>query len=232
MNLSDKTYVDPAQTLMIRNLGRQDYVPVWEAMRRFTDQRNSQTPDELWFLTHNPVFTQGQAGKAEHLLDVGDIPVVQIDRGGQVTYHGPEQLIVYLLLDIRRLSFGARQLVDLTESAVIDCLRSFNIIAETRTKAPGVYVNDAKIAALGFRIRKGCSYHGLSLNVAMDLRPFSRINPCGYQGLQVTNLVDQLSWQPSVDIDAESAARLVNQVSGIMLNALVQRLGHTNIISE
>jgi len=232
MNGQDKAYADAAQTLIIRDLGRQDYIPVWEAMRRFTDERNSRTPDEIWFLTHNPVFTQGQAGKAEHLLAVGDIPVVQIDRGGQVTYHGPNQLVVYLLLDVRRLSFGARQLVDLIENAVIDCLGYFNIVAETRTKAPGVYVKDAKIAALGFRIRKGCSYHGLSLNVAMDLGPFNRINPCGYQGLQVTNLVDHLTSQLGRDIDAESAAGLVNQVRDIMLNTLVQRLGHANIISE
>ena len=232
MSVQQKTVADPAQTLIIRHLGQQDYVPVWEAMRRFTDERTSQTPDELWFLMHNPVFTQGQAGKAEHLLATGDIPVVQIDRGGQVTYHGPQQLVVYLLLDVRRLSFGARQLVDLIENAVIDCLGTFNIVAETRTKAPGVYVKGAKIAALGFRIRKGCSYHGLSLNVAMDLTPFNRINPCGYQGLQVTNLVDHLSAQIKADSDAESAARLVDKVSSVMLNALVQRLGHTNIISE
>jgi len=232
MNGQDKAYADPAQTLIIRDIGRQDYIPVWDAMRRFTDERTPQTPDEIWFLTHNPVFTQGQAGKAEHLLTVGDIPVVQIDRGGQVTYHGPGQLVVYLLLDLRRLSFGARQLVDLIENAVVDCLRAFNIVAETRTKAPGVYVKDAKIAALGFRIRKGCSYHGLSLNAAMDLSPFSRINPCGYRGLQVTNLVDHLTPQLSEDMDADSAARLLDQVRDIMLNTLVQRLGHTNIISE
>lgn len=232
MNAQDKTLADPARTLIVRNLGQQDYIPVWEAMRRFTEQRSPQTPDELWFLTHNPVFTQGQAGKAEHLLATGDIPVVQIDRGGQVTYHGPGQLIVYLLLDVRRLSFGPRQLVDLIENAVIDCLDSFNIVAETRTKAPGVYIKDAKIAALGIRIRKGCSYHGLSLNTDMDLSPFSRINPCGYQGLQVTNLVDHLSPPLSSDVDVDVVARLVNQVRENMLKALVQRLGHTNIINE
>jgi lipoyl(octanoyl) transferase len=222
---------DPARTLIVRHLGQQDYIPVWDAMRSFTDERDSQTPDELWFLTHNPVFTQGQAGKPEHLPATGDIPVVQIDRGGQVTYHGPHQLVVYLLLDVRRLGFGARQLVDLIESAIIDCLTTFNIVAETRTKAPGVYVKDAKIAALGLRIRKGCSYHGLSLNVAMDLDPFKRINPCGYQGLKVTNLINHIT-PPGINVGAESADRLVNQVSGIMLNALVQRLGHTNIIMD
>ena len=157
-------------------------------MKDFTHRRNSETPDELWITEHAPVFTQGLNGRSEHVLDAGDIPLVQIDRGGQITYHGPGQLVLYCLLDIARLGVGVRGLVGKIEKSVIDLLHSYRIVAHTRPGAPGVYVDRAKIAALGLRIRKGCCYHGLSLNVGMDLEPFSRINPCGYQGLAVTQL--------------------------------------------
>ncbi|MCC3254667.1 lipoyl(octanoyl) transferase LipB [Xanthomonas campestris] len=177
----------PAQ---VRDLGMQDYVPVWRAMQRFTDTRDEHTGDELWVVKHAPVFTLGQAGKPEHVLAPGEIPVLQVDRGGQVTYHGPGQLVVYPLLDLRRLRIGVRDYVCKIEQALIDTLGEWNIIAERRDGAPGVYVGGAKIAALGIRVRRGCTFHGLSFNVAMDLEPFHRINPCGYQGLQVTSVLD------------------------------------------
>lgn len=159
-------------------------------MQRFTDERDAATADELWFTEHDPVFTQGQAGRAEHLLAPGDIPVVQTDRGGQVTYHGPGQLVGYLLFDLRRLHIGVRQLVTGIETSIIELLGSWGIEAAARRDAPGVYVDGAKVAALGLRVRRGCSYHGLSLNVDMDLEPFARINPCGLTGLEVTQLRD------------------------------------------
>jgi len=159
-------------------------------MRAFTDGRTQDTPDELWLLQHAPVFRLGQAGRAEHLLDPGDIPVIQTDRGGQVTYHGPGQLVAYLLVDLRRVGLGVKGLVHLLEGAVIGLLAGYGIEAEARADAPGVYVAEAKIASLGLRVRRGCSYHGLSLNVDMDLTPFLRINPCGYPGLAVTQLAD------------------------------------------
>ena len=174
----------------IRRLGRVDYEPTWHAMQEFTAARTPETPDELWVVEHRPVFTLGQAGKPEHLLrDVG-IPVVKIDRGGQVTYHGPGQVVIYLLLDLQRLKIKVRELVAAIEQAIIDALADCGIAAERRTGAPGVYVGDAKIAALGLRIKNGCSYHGLSLNVDMDLSPFAAINPCGYPGLTVTQTRD------------------------------------------
>jgi lipoyl(octanoyl) transferase len=174
--------------LVTRSLGLRDYEPVWRAMRAFTDSRSADTPSELWLLQHPPVFTLGQAGKTEHLLAPGTIPVLKSDRGGQVTYHGPGQLVAYLLLDLRQAGVGVRALVRKIEAAVIDLLADYDIRAESRHEAPGVYVDDAKIAALGLRIRRGYSYHGLSLNVDMDLEPFSRINPCGYSGLAVTSM--------------------------------------------
>ncbi len=176
--------------LVVRALGRREYIPVWRAMQSFTDQRQAQTADELWLVEHPPVFTVGQSGKPEHLLNPGDIPVVQVDRGGQVTYHGPGQIVAYALLDLRRLGWGPRQLVTALEQGVIALLSEFGITAAGRRDAPGVYVDGAKVAALGLRVRRGCCYHGLSLNVAMDLEPFSRINPCGYPGLKVTQLRD------------------------------------------
>ena len=174
----------------LRALGRQPYAPVWQAMRSFTDRRDAEARDEIWWLEHDPVFTQGMKGRAEHLLAPGDIPVVQTDRGGQVTYHGPGQLVVYPLLDLRRLHLGPRGLVTRLESAVIDCLSEYAIAASARRDAPGVYVGDRKIASLGLRVRRGCSYHGVALNVAMDLEPFSRVNPCGYAGLRMTQVSD------------------------------------------
>ncbi|MBV1914108.1 MAG: lipoyl(octanoyl) transferase LipB [Pseudomonadales bacterium] len=174
--------------ITIRNLGLQDYAQTLEKMRAFTAARTDQTEDEIWVLQHNPVFTQGQAGKPEHLLNPDNIPVVQSDRGGQVTYHGPGQLIIYLLIDIKRLKLGVRQLVDLIEQSIIGLLTDYGIDSRARKDAPGVYVNDSKIAALGLRIRKGCSYHGLSLNIDMDLKPFGKINPCGMEGLEVTQM--------------------------------------------
>jgi len=181
--------MDAVNTL-VRDLGRQPYEPVWRAMQRFTDARDADTPDELWLLEHEPVFTLGQAGKPEHVLMPGDIPVIHVDRGGQVTYHGPGQIVVYPLLDIRRLGIGVREYVHKIEQAIIDTLLEWNILAVRRDGAPGVYVGEAKIAALGIRVRKGRTFHGLAFNVAMDLEPFQRINPCGYAGLQVTALAD------------------------------------------
>lgn len=181
-----------AQTeqLLIRDLGLVDYVDIWQRMQQFTDSRDDSTPDELWLLEHEPVFTQGQAGKAEHLLFPGEIPVVQVDRGGQVTYHGPGQLVVYVLLNIKRRNLGVRQLVNLIEQAIVDTLAIHQINAYAKADAPGVYVDEKKIASLGLRIRKGCSFHGLALNVDMDLTPFQRINPCGYAGMQMIQTKD------------------------------------------
>jgi lipoyl(octanoyl) transferase len=184
------TPVPRSESLRFRRLGRCEYGPVFDAMRAFTDARAADTLDELWSVEHPPVFTQGLAGKAEHLLAPGDIPVIQVDRGGQVTYHGPGQVVVYCLLDVRRLGFSVRGLVTALERSVIDLLAAHGVAARARPDAPGVYVGDAKVAALGLRIRQGRSYHGLSLNVAMDLEPFTRINPCGYRGLRVTQLRD------------------------------------------
>jgi len=176
--------------IVVRHLGRRDYQPTLEAMQRFTAGRDGNTRDELWIVEHPPVFTLGQAGRPEHVLNPGDIPVVQVDRGGQVTYHGPGQVVIYLLLDLKRRKLGVRELVTRMEQAVIDLLGEEGIEAQARPDAPGVYVGDAKIAALGLRVRRGCSYHGLAFNVAMDLEPFTRINPCGYAGLAATQLAD------------------------------------------
>ena len=176
----------PGDSLIVRYLGRVDYEPVWRAMAEYTNERTKDSPDELWIVEHPPVFTQGQAGKAEHVLMPGDIPVVQVDRGGQVTYHGPGQVVGYPLIDLKRAGIGVRELVTRTENSLISVLADLGIEAYAKPDAPGVYVDEAKIASLGFRIRRGCSYHGLSLNVKMDLSPYQRINPCGYQGLQMT----------------------------------------------
>jgi lipoyl(octanoyl) transferase len=173
---------------VVRRLGLQPYAPVYARMREFTLARDADTPDEIWLLEHPPVFTQGQAGKAEHLLMPGDIPVVQSDRGGQVTYHGPGQLVGYVLLDLHRLGYGIRSLVTRLEHAMVECLAGYGIGAAAQPDAPGVYVDGRKIASLGLRVRNGRTYHGLSLNVAMDLEPFARINPCGFAGLRMTQL--------------------------------------------
>ncbi|XEB11741.1 lipoyl(octanoyl) transferase LipB [Xanthomonas sp. DAR 35659] len=180
----------PPPPCLVRDLGRQPYAPVWRAMQRFTDARTEADADELWVVEHEPVFTLGQAGKPEHVLAPGEIPVLHVDRGGQVTYHGPGQLVVYPLLDLRRLKIGVRDYVCRIEQAIIDTLDEWNILGQRRDGAPGVYVGAAKIAALGIRVRRGCTFHGLSFNVDMDLEPFHRINPCGYQGLQVTSVLD------------------------------------------
>jgi len=180
----------PQRRAIVRELGRQPYEPVWRAMQCFTDDRDARTTDEIWLVEHDPVFTLGQAGKPEHVLMPGEIPVIHVDRGGQVTYHGPGQIVVYPLLDIKRLGIGVRNYVYRIEQAIIDTLLEWNIIATRREGAPGVYVGDAKIAALGIRVRRGRTFHGLAFNVAMDLDPFTRINPCGYAGLQVTALAD------------------------------------------
>jgi lipoyl(octanoyl) transferase len=176
-----------------RHLGLCDYQSVWQQMQDFTDTRTTDTADEIWLLEHSPVFTLGLNGKPEHILDAGDIPVVKCDRGGQVTYHGPGQLIIYLLLDLRRRELGVKTLVHKIEQAIIDLLHENKINGQRRNGAPGIYVNDAKIAALGLRVRRGCCYHGLSLNVDMDLEPFSRINPCGYEGLAADQLTHHLA---------------------------------------
>ena len=176
--------------LKVRRLGRQPYEPVWRAMSAFTDNRVADTVDELWVLEHDPVFTLGQAGKMEHVLIPGDIPVVPVDRGGQVTYHGPGQIVAYPLIDLRRVGVSVRELVNNIEQSIIDALAHWNIDAARLDGAPGVYVGAAKIAALGLRVRRGCSFHGLALDVNMDLEPFQRINPCGYKGLEVTQMVD------------------------------------------
>ena len=179
-----------ANQVEVRNLGRSDFQETWDAMKAFTHARNAQTLDQLWITEHPLVFTQGLNGRAEHLLDAGDIPVLKIDRGGQITYHGPGQLIVYCLLDLNRYGLGVKGLVAKIEQSIIALLANYQITANARAGAPGVYVDQAKIAALGLRIRKGCCYHGLSLNVDMELEPFTRINPCGYRGLAVTQLRD------------------------------------------
>lgn len=175
-------------TILIRQLGVQPYEPVSQAMHDFTDQRDEQTPDEIWLVEHTPVFTQGQAGKAEHLLTTGDIPVIQSDRGGQVTYHGPGQQVMYVLLNLKRRKLGVRELVSLLEQTVVNTLAEYGIDSHPRADAPGVYVGERKICSLGLRIRKGCSFHGLALNIAMDLTPFLRINPCGYAGMEMTQV--------------------------------------------
>ena len=175
---------------VVRRLGRVDYEPTWRAMQDFTASRAPETPDELWIVEHPPVYTLGQAGKPEHILEDLGIPIVKIDRGGQVTYHGPGQVVIYLLLDLQRLKIKVRELVTAIEQAVIDFLAVQGVAAERRAGAPGVYVGDAKIAALGLKIKNGCSYHGLALNVDMDLYPFTAINPCGYAGLTVTQTRD------------------------------------------
>ncbi|MEX0963697.1 MAG: lipoyl(octanoyl) transferase LipB [Pseudohongiellaceae bacterium] len=202
--------------LVVRRLGLQEYQPIWKSMRYLVEQTDENRGDEIWLLSHKPVYTQGQAGKAEHILNPAQIPVVQIDRGGQVTYHGPGQLVAYLLLNVKRRKLSVRDLVNLIEQAIIQTLEQFEISASGQAKAPGVYVNDAKIAALGLRIRRGWSYHGLSLNVQMDMEPFQRINPCGYEGLAVTQIADLV---PETDM-------LMQKVSKVLSNKLLTELGY------
>ncbi len=194
--------------LIIRQVGIGDYETVWHAMQQFTDNRDERVVDELWVVEHNPVFTQGQAGKEEHLLNTGDIPVVKVDRGGQVTYHGPGQLVVYLLLDLKRRKMGVRDLVTQIEVAIVDLLKQYDINAYAKKDAPGVYVNEMKVASLGLRVRKGCSFHGLALNIDMDLNPFLRINPCGYSGLEMLQ-TSQINGPKSVAEAADGLTTLL-----------------------
>jgi lipoyl(octanoyl) transferase len=196
--------------------GAADYLATFEAMKQFTDSRTAVTPDELWLLQHPRVFTQGQAGKAEHVLDPGDIPVIQVDRGGQVTYHGPGQWVLYLLVDLRRRNLGVRALVTLIEESLVELLAAYGIAAAPRADAPGVYVNGDKIASLGLRVRRGCSYHGLALNVDLDLEPFQRINPCGHEGLRVTSMAEQL---PATALAMEEVGERLLEVLAARLEA-------------
>ena len=195
-----------SDALIIRDLGVVDYTETWQRMQQFTDNRDESTVDEIWLLEHPPVFTQGQAGKEEHLLFPGDIPVVKVDRGGQVTYHGPGQLVAYVLLDIKRRKIGVRELVTMIEQVIVGALAAHAVNAYARPDAPGVYVNEAKVASLGLRVRKGCTFHGLALNVAMDLSPFSRINPCGYAGMRMVQSSD-LGGPNSIEIAKQEISR-------------------------
>ena len=204
----------PAPELILRELGLVDYQSTLTAMRQLTDSRVADSPDELWLLQHPAVFTQGQAGKAEHLLAPGDIPIILADRGGQVTYHGPGQWVLYLMVDMRRRPMGVRDLVNLIERSVLQLLEEYAISAVLKLGAPGVYVADEKIASLGLRVRRGCSYHGLALNVDMDLEPFGRINPCGYEGLQVTSMAKQL---PGVGLKLELIGQRMMDIAASML---------------
>ena len=201
---------------LVRYLGVQPYAQTWREMREFTDLRNNNDPDQIWMVNHPPVFTLGQGGKEEHLIAPGDIPVVKSDRGGQVTYHGPGQLVIYLLLDLRRYRLGVRDFVSLIESSIIDFLAIHGVKGRADPQAPGVYVDEKKIASLGLRIRRGCSYHGLSLNLDMDLEPYSRINVCGYPGLGVTQLADWVEDLPEQRV-----------LTGQLVNCLLERLGYT-----
>jgi lipoyl(octanoyl) transferase len=207
-------------SLRVRYLGLQPYEPSLQAMQEFTDRRDAETVDEIWLLQHEPVFTQGQAGKDEHLLQQTHIPIIKTDRGGQVTYHGPGQLIAYILIDLKRLGIGVRQLVSLMEEAIIDTLAQWQVTAYGKPDAPGVYVDNAKIASLGLRVRKGCSFHGLALNVAMDLEPFLTINPCGYAGLDMAQLADFADQPP------------LETVSEQLLHHLTKKLGYTEMEVE
>lgn len=206
--------------LEIHHLGRQDYEPIWQRMHQFTDERDENTVDQVWIVEHNPVFTQGQAGKEEHLLNTGDIPVVKSDRGGQVTYHGPGQMVVYFLLNLRRRGLGVRELVTHIENTVVQTLAKLGIESAARPDAPGVYVDGKKICSLGLRIRKGCSFHGLALNIDMDLSPFLRINPCGYAGMEMVQVADFTT-------DDQRA-----NIQGILVKELSLLLDYTDVIEK
>ncbi len=205
-----------SDTVIVRNLGLQDYIPTWLAMQQFTNQRDQGTPDELWVLEHPPIFTQGQSGKPDHILKTTDIPIIQTDRGGQVTYHGPGQLIVYTLIDLKRKKLNSRQIVTLLEQSVIQLLADYQIKANAKCEAPGVYIDHKKICSVGLRIRRGCAFHGLALNVAMDLHPFLSINPCGFPDLRMTQLTE-------IDKTATVAS-----ISSKLVEHLIANLGYTN----
>jgi len=204
------------QSLIIRRLGLQDYEPIWKSMRYMAEHPNDKRGDEIWLLSHKPIFTLGQAADRKNIIDAGNIPVIDIDRGGQVTYHGPGQLVAYILLDIRKRRMNVRDLVSALERSMVNALYHFGITAQTRPKAPGVYVNEAKIGALGLRIKNGKSYHGLSLNVDMDLAPFSKINPCGFENLEVTQVSDHI----------ETSKCLMRDCSEILSKKLLGELGY------
>lgn len=213
-------------TFIVRWLGSQAYLASWQAMQQFTHQRTHDTIDEVWLLEHFPVFTQGQNGKAEHVLDAGDIPIVQTDRGGQITYHGPGQLMMYVLIDLKRKKLTIRDLVSQLENAVIELLATYDIEAHAKREAPGVYVGDSKICSIGLRIRKGCSYHGIAFNIAMDLEPFNRINPCGFTGLKMTSLSEALA----ANNQKETAKKITPDTLSVgrkLVNYLAKNLGYT-----
>lgn len=203
--------------ILIRQLGQLPYEPVWQKMQAFTNQRDESAVDEIWSVQHPPVFTQGQAGKQEHLLEPGDIPVIQVDRGGQVTYHGPGQAIVYLMINLKRKKIGVREIVSHMEEAIIDMLATYQVEAYARPDAPGVYVDGSKIASLGLRVRRGCSFHGLALNLDMDLLPFLRINPCGYAGMTMTQLSHHVD-----NLDQTAATER-------LLDCLIRRIGYSEV---
>lgn len=203
--------------ILIRQLGQLPYEPVWQKMQAFTNQRDESAVDEIWSVQHPPVFTQGQAGKQEHLLEPGDIPVIQVDRGGQVTYHGPGQAIVYLMINLKRKKIGVREIVSHMEQAIIDMLATYQVEAYARPDAPGVYVDGSKIASLGLRVRRGCSFHGLALNLDMDLLPFLRINPCGYAGMTMTQLSHHVD-----NLDQTAATER-------LLDCLIRRIGYSEV---
>jgi lipoyl(octanoyl) transferase len=220
--MTTSSHSNLANHVIVRHLKRQDYAMMWHAMKKFTDARTNETPDEIWVLQHNAVFTQGQNGKAENILNPTTIPIVKSDRGGQVTYHAPGQLIIYTLLDVKRKKWNIRELISHLEQSVIQFLAAQNISAASKCKAPGIYVNEKKICSLGLRIRRGCSYHGLALNVDMDLRPFSDINPCGFPLLKMTQLADL-----SIPLN-------IQEVASQLLEYLTVNLGYNSrqILSE
>lgn len=206
--------------LRIRSLGRRPYTEVWTKMSEFTSKRNEHHEDELWFVEHEAVYTQGQAGKAEHIRDLGGTPLVASDRGGQVTYHGPGQLVIYPLLNLRRLSIGVRDLVTMIEQSVISLLAHYDVEACARADAPGVYIRNKKIASLGLRVRRGCSFHGVALNVNMDLSPFLRINPCGYQGMEMTKLCDEMG---------DKVSPSLTEVQKVYIDIFVNAFGYNTL---
>lgn len=203
--------------ILIRDLGLQEYRQVWRAMQNFTENRNNIDDDQLWFVEHPSVFTQGQAGKAEHIFNPGNIPIVQSDRGGQVTYHGPGQIVVYVMIDLRRKKLGIRALVSALETSIITCLADHNINARAKKEAPGVYVEDKKIASVGLRVKRGCSYHGIALNVDMDLSPFHGINPCGFERLEMTQLRDHMDTADMI------------KIKKILLDHMLKQLDYTTM---
>lgn len=207
--------------VIVRFLEQQDYQTCWEAMQQFTKQRDENTIDEIWLLEHDPVLTQGQNGKAEHILNPGSIPVIRVDRGGQVTYHGPGQLVVYTLVDLRRKKINVREIITILEKSVIDLLATYQLNALAKSEAPGVYVENKKICSLGLRIRKGCSYHGLAFNISMDLEPFSRINPCGFKQLEMTQLADYVKPIDIKTIEVQLADYLIRNLG--YTDALIKR---------